>query len=86
MKSRVFLNDQNFKGRAHNEIYVVSTCEGPPKKFQSFISIYVRSLHTFFKAKTKTGKNGYIVHIMSENGLSMIDLVLTHLDHLWGPT
>ena len=23
---------------------------------------------------------------MSENGLSMIDLVLTHLDHLWGPT
>ena len=22
---------------------------------------------------------------MSENGLSMIDLVLTHLDHCWGP-
>ena len=30
MVIRVFLNAQKFKGRAHNEIYVVSTCEGPP--------------------------------------------------------
>ena len=26
-----------------------------------------------------------IVHIMSENGLNVIDLVLTHLNHPWGP-
>ena len=26
-----------------------------------------------------------IVHIMSENGLNMIDLVLTHLNQPWGP-
>ena len=58
MVIRVFLNARKFKGRAHNEIYVVSTCEGPPqKKFQIFISIYVRSVHTyvigsFYKEKT----------------------------------
>ena len=32
MVIRVFLNARKFKGRAHNEIYVVSTCEGPPQK------------------------------------------------------
>ena len=47
MSFRVFLNDQKFSDRAPNEIYVVSICEGPRKKFQRFISIYVRSLHTF---------------------------------------
>ena len=25
------------------------------------------------------------MHIMSENGLNVIDLVLTHLNHPWGP-
>ena len=29
--------------------------------------------------------NNYIVHIMSEYGLDMVDLVLTNLDHCWGP-
>ena len=43
----VFLNDQKFSDWAPNEIYVVSICEGPPNFFLSFISIYVRSLHTF---------------------------------------
>ena len=30
-------------------------------------------------------ENYYIVHIMSEYSLDMIDLVLTNLDHCWGP-
>ena len=30
-------------------------------------------------------ENYYIVHIMSEYGLDMVDLVLTNLDHCWGP-
>ena len=29
--------------------------------------------------------NYYIVHKMSENGLIMIDLYLTHLDNCWVP-
>ena len=83
------LNDQKFSDRVPNKIYVVSTCVGPPKKFQIFITIFVRSLHSFvigsFYKKQGKNKNDYIVHIMSENGLCMIDLVLTHLDHCWGP-
>ena len=30
----MFLNDQKFSDRVPNEIYVVTTCEGPPKKIQ----------------------------------------------------
>ena len=40
----------------------------------------------FIRRKRQENRNDYIVHIMSENGLNMIDLVLTHLDHFWGPT
>ena len=80
--------DQTFSDRTPNEIYVVSTCEGPPKKFQIFNSIFVRLLHTFvigsFCKKKTTRKQ--VLHIMSENGLNMIDLVLTYIDHhYWGP-
>ena len=32
LDTRVFLNDQKFSDRVPNEIYVVSTCEDPPKK------------------------------------------------------
>jgi len=31
------------------------------------------------------GGNGPILNIMLENDLNMIDLVLTHLTHPWGP-
>ena len=41
---------------------------------------------TFIRRNDKrTGRNDYIVHIMSENGLNMIDLVPTHLNQPWGP-
>ena len=36
MDTRVFLNDQKFSDRVPNEIFVVSTCEGPPKKISNF--------------------------------------------------
>ena len=61
---------------------------GPPKKFQILISIFVRSLHTFVIGsfyKAKTTRKQVKMTILSEMGLSMIDLVLTHLDHCWGP-
>ena len=35
---RVFLNDQKFSDRALNEIYVVSTCEGPPKNSEFYLN------------------------------------------------
>ena len=88
MLFRVSLNDQKFSDRVPNEIFVVSTCEGPPKHFQIFISIFVRLLHTFVIGsfyKAKTTRKQVKMTILSEMGLSMIDLVLTHLDHCWGP-
>ena len=59
MDTRVFLNDQKFSDRVPNKIYVVSTCVGPPKKFQIFITIFVRSLHSFVIGSfyKKQGKN-----------------------------
>ena len=47
MSFRVFLNDQKFSDRAPNEIYVVSTCEGSPKKISEFYLNICRFAPTF---------------------------------------
>ena len=45
MQIRVFLNDQKFSDRVPNEIYVVSTCEGPQKKFRFLSQYFQRMIH-----------------------------------------
>ena len=77
------LNYQKFSDRAHNEIYVVSTCEGSPQTNSDFyLNICPFAPHICDwlilegKIDKKAGENDYIVHIMSENGLSMHNIVI----------
>ena len=57
----------------------------PQNDFQNYKPIFPNLQALFVFNGNFNGGNGLILNIMSENDLNMIDLVITHLTHPWGP-
>ena len=70
---------------ANQEVTIFSLSKLQNKRYATFATFSTFVIGSFYKNDKITGRNDYIVHIMSENGLNMIDLVLTHLNQPWGP-